>query len=273
MADWDQLQFTADLLTRPQAGGMDAETTLRHFAIITYMVEPERLRPFIPPRFQLACVQDAGGAEKALVSIVPFVDVDFHFVRLPWIKWRFGQTNYRAYVVDSRTGEQAVWFFGTSLASVTNVWPRFAWKLPWHRARMQFDCAWDGDNGRYAYYRLRTQSRWAPAQVELADTGQPPHSLMGFDSLEAGLVLLTHPLKGFYYRRDGRVGSYTIWHDRLRVSNGRLLRASFPLLDRLGLVPEGDLNRVHSVLLQHSTVFTIYLPPSVETTTNEGINE
>ncbi|NJN05593.1 MAG: hypothetical protein HC814_03245 [Rhodobacteraceae bacterium] len=45
------------------------------------------------------------------MSAVPFLDLDFHFDRvLPFAKFVFGQTNYRVYVIDRRTGEHAVWF-------------------------------------------------------------------------------------------------------------------------------------------------------------------
>jgi hypothetical protein len=37
--------------------------------------------------------------------------------------------------------------------------------------------------------------------------------------------------------------------------------ASYPLLERLSLVEAGDLRTIHSVLLQPTIDFTIYLPP------------
>jgi transposase InsO family protein len=77
----------------------------------------------------LVTITGDDGAPKALVSVVPFLDQDFHFVRCPWPKSRFGQTNYRAYVIDGKTGEHVVWFFGTSLASFLVVVPRVAWKF------------------------------------------------------------------------------------------------------------------------------------------------
>jgi len=58
------------------------------------------------------------------------------------------------------------------------------------------------------------------------------------------------------------LGSYTIWHDRMHPTRGEVREARFPLLHRLELVEEGDRESVHSVLLQRSIDFTIYLPPS-----------
>ena len=70
-----------------------------------------------------------------------------------------------------------------------------------------------------------------------------------------------HPMRGYFYRRDGKLGSYSIWHDQLRTTEGRVIRANFPLLQQLELVQEGDVSAIHSVLMQPETEFTIYLPP------------
>ena len=75
------------------------------------------------------------------------------------------------------------------------------------------------------------------------------------------LVVLTHPLQGFYFRRDGRLGGYRIWHGRMETTRGRVTKARYPLLADMGLVPIGDTRNVHSVLLQREVPFTIYLPP------------
>lgn len=256
----EKLNFNAELLARQPPQGIDVETTLAHFAIITCLIDPALLRPLIPPRFALDMVE-VDGQERALLSVVPFMDQDFRFVRFPWHKWRFGQTNYRVYVTDTATGEHAAWFIGTSLDSWTVSIPHHFWKLPWHRAKIDFDCTYDTAAQRYIDYRMQTTNSWADAQVELTDTGQPPTELVGFDDLETGLVILTHPRTGFYHRRDGQLGSYHIWHDRLQTTTGKVKTARFALLEQLGLVERGTPPQIHSVLMQHETEFTIYLPP------------
>jgi hypothetical protein len=193
--------------------------------------------------------------------MVPFEDQDFHFVGLPWPKWRFGQTNYRTYVIDRETGERAVWFFGTTLDSWTVVLPRYVWRLPWHRGRMRFDCNYDSTVGRYTRYRMTTRSNWATVELELEDAGEAICELSGIRDFEAGMVTLTHPLLGVYYRRDGSLGSYRIWHDRLNCHVGRCLQACIGLFDRLGIVTYEEQQSPHSVLIQHETEFAIFLPP------------
>lgn len=255
------LRFDAERLARRAASPLEVETTLAHFAILTFMVAPEALRGHVHPRFELDTILDGAGSPRALVSVVPFLDLDFRLRRCPWPRWSFGQTNYRAYVSDRETGEHVAWFFGTALDSLSVYVPHLLWRLPWHAARIRFQTRYEPAQRRYLEYRMQSRSRWAPAQLELEDSGEAPQELIGFDDLETGLVLLTHPVTGYYHRRDGRLGSYSIWHERIASTRGHALRASFPLLERLGLVRDGDLSTLHSVLLQPRIDFTIHLPP------------
>jgi hypothetical protein len=257
----DDLRFTSSHVSRPVPRGLSAETTLRHFVTVTYWVDPSALRDHIHPRFEPVCVDGGSAGSRALVSVVTFLDEDFRFVACPWLKNSFGQTNYRAYVLDTVTGKQVAWFFGTCLDSLTVAVPRYVWKLPWHRGRMNFDCRYDESAKRYASFRVVTRSNWAPARLDLRDSGVAPDALDGFADLESALVLLTHPTRGFFFRRDGTLGTYSIWHDRMRPSVGSVSEAHYPLLQQLGLVGLGDRSNVQSVLIQRSVDFTIYLPP------------
>lgn len=256
------LRFTDAHLTPPELSPLDVKTTLRHFALITYDVDAAALATHLHPKFD-PFVTEIGGRRRALLSAVPFIDIDFRFVACPWPALSFGQTNYRAYVIDSETGEHAVWFFGTCVDSWTVLVPQRFWKLPWYRGRVRFDCDYDTDAARYRRYSMHTDSAWSPAEVELADTGEPVRRLDGFESMESALVILTHPLRGYYYRRDGLLGSYSVWHDKFDVTVGSCVKARFDLLEDLGLVSRTEQTRPHSVLIQHETEFTVQLPPRI----------
>lgn len=257
-----KLRFTTELLRRPSPDGIDVITTLKHFALVNYAVPPERVRPFVHPRFALDCFPGPHGAPRVWISVVPFEDQDFRFFHMPALRFHFGQTNYRTYVVDRTTGQRAVWFFGTTLDSLTVLLPRYLWRLPWHHGNIRFDCTFDSRLGRYTQYRMRTASKWAPVELTLEDTGEAISQLHGFPDLESGLVQLTHPLSGYYYCRDGQLGGYTIWHDRLSCTSALCRHARFGLLHRLGLVSFDEQQHPHSVLMQHETEFIIHLPPT-----------
>lgn len=257
----ESLRFTPSLLTKPVARGLAAETTLQHFAIVTYWVDPAALKKHLHPRFEPVCLTADGRAPRSIVSVVTFLDRDFRFVACPWPTWSFGQTNYRAYVHDTETSEQAVWFFGTCLDSIS-VWvPRHLWKLPWHRAHMRFDCRYEAKASRYSTFAVTTHSDWSPGELVITDSGKAPTAIPGVNNFEAGLVLLTHPLHGYFFRGDRTLGSYTIWHQRTTPTIGQLQVATYPLLQALDLVEAGNIDDVHSVLVQPAIDFTIYLPP------------
>ncbi len=239
-----------------------ARTRLVHFAMINYALPAERLRPHIPTeRFEIPEFQ-IGGRPCAMLSVVNFLDRDFRFVRLtPFIKHHFPQTNHRAYVIDRRSGEPVVWFFGTTLGA----WPvhaaRLLWRLPWHRARYTFDCAYDETRKAYARYDVTIASDWCGGRIVIEDTGRPLELLEGFDSLAQMKLILTQPIEGFYWRRGGTLGRYTIWHDEIVPTLGLAKELSFSFYRDHGLLDQAELAAPHSIFITPQTEFEIHLPP------------
>ncbi|QBY05370.1 DUF2071 domain-containing protein [Thalassotalea sp. HSM 43] len=247
---------------RPTPAGLDVLCKLQHFAIITYAVDPSRFEGLFPSRFKLDTIH-IDGEDKALISVVPFIDVDFTSAVYPFPKFTMGQTNYRIYIIDTVTNERCVWFLGTTLDSWTLCVPRFVWNLPWYSGKVSFDCDYDESHQIYRKYKMTTEADWAPADVELSQTKDAEIELPGFPDLQTGLVYLTHPLAGFYHRRDGKLGTYRVWHKQLEVSAAILKSANFGLLSKLGLVRLEEQQKTHSVLIEPINEFTIYLPPKV----------
>lgn len=259
----DSLTALRRRLAAPQpAGWLDVRTKLKHFALINYALPKSRLERYLPAdRFEIPEFE-VGGQRLALMSAVPFVDADFHFIRLfPFLKFSFGQTNYRVYVIDRATGEHAVWFFGTTLGSGVVHLARSAWGIPWHPARCAIDCRFDPSARRYAAYRYRVQSRWGAARIDLEDTGEPVETVEGFAVRADWQLVLTHPLEGYYYRADGRPGTYSVWHDLIPVTRGRPRDLYFGLYERLGLLSSEEMQRPHSIFLCPETEFRVCLPP------------
>lgn len=252
-----------DYLTgRSKPKGIDVLCSLKHFAIITYAVPAERYQGLFPERFQLDTVQINGQA-MGLISVVPFIDVDFTSAVFPFPKFTMGQTNYRIYIIDTETGERCVWFLGTTLDSWTLAVPRYVWNLPWYAGKISFDCSLNEATGLYDKYQMTTQSDWAEASVELVQSESDSFDFPGFPDTESALVYLTQPLAGFYYRRDKRLGTYRVWHTELEVKPATLQSAQFKLLSDLGIVKQSEQCSPYSVLIEPINEFTIYLPPTV----------
>ncbi|GAA0858731.1 DUF2071 domain-containing protein [Aliiglaciecola litoralis] len=250
------------LIERPKPKGIDVLCSLQHFAIITYAVPEDRFQGLFPERFQLDTVE-IEGQKMGLISVVPFIDVDFTSAVFPFPKFTMGQTNYRIYIIDSQTNERCVWFLGTTLDSWTLAIPRYVWNLPWHAGKVNFDCSFNKSSGMYEKYRMETQSDWAAAFVELTQSQHDLFDFSGFPDTESALVYLTHPLAGFYHRRDGKLGTYRVWHKQLKVKPAKLKSAKFTLLSDLGIVDVSEQSSPYSVLIEPINEFTIYLPPQI----------
>lgn len=240
---------------RPPRRALHATTDLDDFAMITYRVDTERLRrrvstPFVPDVFDFD-----DGTQGSLVSAVPFLDRDFFFGLLPFVKVSCGQINYRAY--GSVDGVRGVWFFGTSLDHPFVVLPRVAWRMPWHRDRIRIDSDWDGPGP--VTWRLAATGAWGTAAVDLVGTGAPLARLDGFASLDETIEVLTHPMCGWYQRTQGGVGHYTVWHPVLEPQVAEVRSARFAVFEDLGLVAPGA--EPHSALLQRTVHFDVHTPP------------
>lgn len=257
-----KLLFTDYLIERPKPSGIDVLCKLKHFSIITYAISPERVRKLIPDRFDLDTIQ-INGKPKALISVVPFIDVDFTSAVFPFPNFTMGQTNYRIYIIDKKTGERAVWFLGTTLDSWTLIIPKRLWNLPWHSGKVSFDCDFNVEKNIYSKYKMSTKAKWAPADVELIQDENLKFSFEGFPDTETALVYLTHPLAGFYHRRDNKLGVYRVWHERLEVTPAKLKSANFGLLTKLNIVTLEEQQNPYSVMIEPINEFTIYLPPKI----------
>jgi hypothetical protein len=242
---------------RPRLHGLDATTTLRDFALVTFAVDPERLSATLPTTLTPEVRRLDDGRQVGFVSAVSFRDLDFRFAAASRLRASFFQTNYRAYVQgpDGR----AVFFFGTTLDSPLVAVPRVLWQMPWHRGRTSLAAAWTSE-GRCSAYRHDCTGRWGAADVELDGTGEPAGRLDGFADADDTALVLTHPLDGYFRRRDGSLGRYAVGHDRLRPQLGSARTARYAVFEELGLVDAGT--TPHSVLLQRAVEFDVLLPPT-----------
>jgi hypothetical protein len=246
---------------RPPPNRLDIHSDLLHFALINYALPKARLEPYIPTdRFHIPEV-DINGEKLALMSAVPFWDADFRFVRLASrLTFQFAQTNYRVYVIDRVTGQHVVWFFGTTLGSPIVYAARWLWGIPWHYARYMVDCV--AENGRYRHYHISSQSQWASAEIVLTDTGEPITCQPGFNSLAEMQLILTHPVQGYYWRLNGHLGRYSVWHDLIPLTNAHPQCLYFSLYERLNLLSPAEMQRPHSIFLCPRTTFDVHLPPT-----------
>ncbi len=93
--------------------------------------------------------------------------------------------------MDKVTGERTVWFFGTTLDHWSIVIPKYIWRFPWSEAEIKFDVDYDGE--RYNKFKMRAQSKWGEARIDVEDTGREGSDtdFPGFPDKETALIYLT----------------------------------------------------------------------------------
>lgn len=236
---------------RPPRRPWHACTALDDFAIVTYAVDPARLRTVLPAGFDPDLI-DVGGRERGFVSAVPFRDRDFCFRGMSLITLSCGQVNYRAYV--RRGGERGVWFFGTSLDSWLVAVPRRLWSMPWHRDRIELRATWTAS--ACERWSLAVAGAWGRARSTLRGTRRRVE--LGWLGDLARSVLLD-PTTGWYRRRDGALGRYSVWHRPLEPFEAEVESAHFSVFEDLGLVHPAD--EPISALVQQTVDFDVHTPP------------
>lgn len=233
----------------------DATVKLTHFIIVSYYVEITKLTKFLP-NFLYPQIFNNNGKAYGMVSAVTFCDHQFRFQWMKPFYWtKMWQTNFRAYVIDARTNTDCVWFFQTMLGSLTTLIPRYIWKMPWYYAR------YNAFNKEHLI-KIEGKSSIYDDQVLIEmdlNSGSIANDLefMGQETLS----ILCNPNIGYYKMNNGKIGAYSIYHDKLNVKSSNYKNIKFTTFSRLGLLNENDLSKPHSVLYDPNVSFEIYLPP------------
>ncbi len=236
---------------RPRPRWCHAHALLEDFAIINWSVDPERLRQHLPEGFE---PEERSGT--AYVAMVAFRNQGFHFRAAPFVRLSCGQADYRTFV--RRGEERGVWFFGGSLSSPLVVVATAMWKMPWHRESI--DIGTSPRASAHAQWRFRASGDWGAAAVTLNSTGRPFPPSRSFDGVSDNVDSLTDPTVGWYPRRDGAVGRYSVWHEPLQLQEATAEVTRCDVFERLGLI---DKNQSPSGAgLQRTVSFDVHTPPT-----------
>lgn len=244
---------------------LDVQTNLKHFALINYALPKDRLKAYIPTdRFEIPefMIQ---GKKMALMSVVPFLDSDFNFARVfPYKKFSFMQTNYRVYVFDKITKQHCAWFFGTTLGSYSVLIPNWIFNMPWYFAKYKSEFLYNTIESRYQSFKIQSYSKsiFGNFEIEIEDSGVPIELKAGFENLAEMKLILTHPIQGFFYRNDKKLGGYSIWHDEIFLSLGKAKNLYFEFLESMQLLSKSEMQNPHSIFMTPEIFFEVYFPPS-----------
>lgn len=210
---------------------------LEDFAIITWAVDPDRLRPLLPPGFE---PEERSGT--AHVAMVAFRNRGFHFRAAPFVRLTCCQADYRTFVRYG--GERGVWFLGGSLSSRLVKVATSLWKMPWHYDSIEIATSSEGESD--SRWTLAATGGWGAASVTLTTTGR------AFDEAT--------PLVGWYPRTDGGVGRYSVWHEPLQLREAVAGETRCEVFERLGLIDAGQ--QPASAGVQWRVPFDVHTPPT-----------
>lgn len=254
----DDIEIKERIRNKPVDKLLTVSTKLRHFSILTYLVEFEKLRNIIPEKFDIYTIV-VDNKKFGLISAVTFIDKDFHFKKiLPFWKLEFPQTNYRAYIVNKDSGEKCAWFFGTGLGSPLVAIPKMIWKMPWFYSKYKTNFEYAD---KYLTYKIEISAFNSSATIDVIEDERSNFITKDFTSFEEARLILTHPVTGYFLRSDNTIGQYKIWHPEMEIKTGQCKNAYFEKYEKLGLLSKEEMKQPYSVLLTKEIEFIIDLPP------------
>jgi uncharacterized protein len=199
----------------------------RDLLFMHYPVDPEVLRPMIPPDLTLDTFPDASGKEMAWVGIVAF---RMFGIRPKWMPpfpllSAFPETNVRTYV--HRKGEDpGVWFFSLDARPKLACWLARVWyREPYFHARMHWSR--EGNQVEYRSRRREGLEAWNDIQVELGDRLPP--------SLPGTLEYFLCERYRLYTAHRGQVLTARVWHEPYKLRAATLKKCELHMVEPLGL--------------------------------------
>ncbi len=229
---------------------------LRHLAMVSFAVPPERVHTYIPEGFELDLRRDASGTPWALVSAVMFENHQAgpSVPMLRFLRATFAQVNYRTYV--RRAGSAGAWFFKVVMGTRQADVQRSLFHAPTYSAPITLRHEWDAARRTYRTYRFDCTASPHRLSAELAgeDAQLVPGAL--FESAGEMTEWLTMRLDGYFHDPRGRrISSMPVRHEAMKPIAARVIGFSSEVLERLGLVPAAEQARPYAAFFQPTIDF------------------
>jgi hypothetical protein len=228
-------------------------TLLKDLLYISYLVPSSRLRALVPSALPLRTV---GG--ESFISLVVMRNTSVGPVWLPWPRQHYNQMNIRTYVDDPITGKHGVFFFKSGITSLSAlVVPRML-GLPWEKIDLQIRTEADS----FGAYRYRADGDFhGRITIEVGHLVQQQGMGPSASTREA-IIHITTPDTGFVgTTARQKLLSFRVEHQFIEPVRCELLDLQFPLLERLGIIERGEMDKPHSVFLVPEAKFLVHLPP------------
>lgn len=244
--------------TRRPPGPAVMKQTWSHLLFLHWAVDPETLRPLIPPELEVDTI-----AGRAYVGLIPFTMTG---VRLAWTPAIPGlsashEVNVRTYV--HRGGrDPGVWFFSLDAAHALAVWgARRFWHLPYHRARMRLggvarnpgaDEPAPGTVITFESQRIRTGRVPASCAIRYEPRGRPSPAMAGtLEHFLAERYIL-------YSKGQRRLSLGQVHHAPYPLQSAEVLALEETLVAAAGIVRPADRPLAHYARQVRVEVFPLH---------------
>lgn len=222
---------------------------------LSYIIPEARFRPAVPDKIRLV----APSQGKAIISLVMFHSKNVTASLFPFVHFAYDQANLRTYVIDPRTGKNAVFFLKSGITSrFISIATRLL-HIPWQVVSLRLDTGYDNEN-RLTSYAI--EGHWQnPFDIILKENQNIMTNQEPFSTPEEAMRFLTGPAIGLYNTHGGLV-RFEVKHSEIKPATGTISRIDFPMLTRSGILTDNELWKPQSVLVAPDGHFTIYMPPT-----------
>jgi hypothetical protein len=192
------------------------ETTLRHLALVTWTVEPERLAALLPQGIVPRTIETDHG-RRALFSLAGMIQFGLSPRYFSSLAFSFPQINERAYVSRPDGSHPGVFFFRSEIDSRVAFVPHRLLGLPYYRARVAIEL----EEGRLTVRRGTD----VLAEIDLAASERTTKE-------DAKILDATsNPMIGYSLVRGRRLASFCVEHEAIEPNRVRVVRAEARALE------------------------------------------
>jgi hypothetical protein len=119
--------------------------------------------------------------------------------------------------------------------------------MPWRYGK--YKCQFQLKGHEYSEFKMDFTSKQGNGSVDIKNSGSDMKLLEGFKSLDEQVLILTHPVMGYYDLNAHEIGTYEIWHPKIDLKEGTGNHIYFELFEKLGFLTKAEMNQPHSILL------------------------
>lgn len=236
--------------------------TFENLIFVTHSVPFERVRPHVPPAFELDTIEGPEHENVALVTAMGFLNRDPVWQPSGETAFDFHQAMYLTYI-KSELGP-AVYLFSTYVERGVPGVLEHSHAKGVYPADFDVSLSHDPISRAYKHYYLELDSEKGAMIIEAQSKGEAPKAITPFPSgMDLAKFITERPVQ-FHKMPGGRLGTTRLEFEPMDPIGAELLGGEFDLWERLAILREEEFDLPYSTLIQPSVAVTAYPPEVIE---------